>query len=465
MRLFRPLLPFLLVACGTSTTLSTPGPTPIAGRPARESVLTAASKLATQPLESTANGAWTMRTTASVHAKAGEAPSTGSDDYYLGAPRGGREGLAAGRAAAPTSPGPAGPTGPATPAASATHTPLRAGSTDDNAGFVAFLAFLEDSRRTQKGAFVDLDVRGACTVRVVDRTGLPCPGMPLQIVDEARDKVVWRGTTMGDGRVPFYPEVAKADGGNGETYVVELALGDHLVRQPWNGRGDVDVALPSARGDVAAVQLDVAFVIDTTGSMQDEIDAIKATLLDVTARLRELGREFDLRYGAVLYRDVGDDYVTASHPFTKDIEAFEKALRGVQAGGGGDGPESLNQGLAVAVDGLEWREGAAKVGFLIADAPPHLDYEGDVAYDRSLRAATARGIRIHTVAASGLDAPGSVVFRQIAQWTRGEFVFLEYGGDLGRSAATHGVGGKVTGNNLDEILFTRIRDEIARWGR
>ena len=90
---------------------------------------------------------------------------------------------------------------------------------------------------------------------------------------------------------------------------------------------------------------------------------------------------------------------------------------------------------------------------------------GDVAYDRSLQAAVAEGIRIHTVAASGLDDFGSLVFRQSAQLTRGQFVFIEYGGDAKATAASHGVRGEVKANNLDDILFTRIRDEIAHWGQ
>ena len=130
-----------------------------------------------------------------------------------------------------------------------------------------------------------------------------------------------------------------------------------------------------ARGPV---QLDVVFAIDTTGSMGDEIERIKRSRLAMTDKLRSLDLEFDLRYGAVLYRDVGDDYVTKSHPFTGDIEAFAEALQGIQANGGGDSPESLNQALAVAVGRMEWRENAAKVAFLVADAPPHLDYDGDV---------------------------------------------------------------------------------------
>jgi Mg-chelatase subunit ChlD len=242
--------------------------------------------------------------------------------------------------------------------------------------------------------------------------------------------------------------------------------GDDSFRQHWDGAGtECTVELRDSRQRADETVLDVVFVIDTTGSMSDEIDRIKGTLLSVTERLRSLDLEFDLRYGAVLYRDIGDEYLTKTHPFTSDLAAFDTALQQIEANGGGDGPESLNQGLAVAIDEMEWRDGAAHLAFLIADAPPHLDYENDVPYDRSLLEAVARGIRVHAVAASGLPDVGSLVFRQIAQFTRGEFVFIEYGGDSAASAADHGVSKPTASNNLDEILFARIRDEIARWGR
>ena len=49
---------------------------------------------------------------------------------------------------------------------------------------------------------------------------------------------------------------------------------------------------------------------------------VSADLADGPRRLRSIEREFELRYGAVLYRDIGDEYVTKAHPFTADIEAF-----------------------------------------------------------------------------------------------------------------------------------------------
>lgn len=454
------------------------GTVPAVSRPAREHLAIGGATLASRPMATAEEDGWLRRRTTrvatappdSAEAVAAEpeelVPGTATEKESafdsnawnsavgVGGGAGGRYG---GRAAA----GKAATGGPA----AGERTNLRAGATDDNAAFADYLAFLADARAdlALTGRFVDLDVADRAMLRVVDKGGQPMPGTAVAIVDQAKDAVVWRGTTYGDGAVPFHPALATGGRGDAPMFFVEVPLGDRLVRHMWNGKADTVVRLPAAR-PAPALQLDVAFVIDTTGSMGDEIAAIQATLLQVTARLRDLGKEFDLRYGAVLYRDLGDDYVTAQRDFTGDIAAFDALLKGVKAGGGGDTPESLNQGLAVAVDGLSWRDGAAKVVFLIADAPPHLDYANDVPYDQSLAAAVARGIRIHTVAASGLDRAGSVVFRQIAQFTRGEFVFLEYGGDLQASAEAHGVK-NATGNNLDDILFTRIRDEIARWGR
>ncbi len=355
---------------------------------------------------------------------------------------------------------------------------LKAGATDDNADYEAYLEFLAswvDQKQIQQ-LYHPMDVSDRRHVRVVDANGDPVPGAVVSVIDEAADRVLWTATTYGDGRVPVYPILAALPTGEGGELIVEAYVRDDVgpggdsvggvgARVTWDGTGtEIQITLPEPSATADPVKLDVCFVIDTTGSMGDEIASIKAALLRVTEKLRGLGREFDLRYAAVLYRDIGDEYVTATHAFTADIEAFDEALRGVSAAGGGDGPESLNQAVAQAVDGVSWRPGAAKVAFLIADAPPHMDYVGDVSYGESARAALAKGIRIHSVAASGLDPVGTLVFRQIAQFTRGKFIFIEYGTPEA-SAASHGVEGAVKSDNLEDILFAQLRDEVATFGR
>ena len=425
-----------------------------------------------QKVERTTDGPWELRRAGGGNAgiKAmGAVPSS------AGAVRRSRALLdSVGMAAAPSAPAPMaeGRVGVASRAkrfaeGAPAANPLRAGSTDDNADFDAFLRFLSTwSDKPNLAQSCDLvDVRDRRWLKVVDSSGKPVPAALVQVVDLEHDKLLWAGTTYGDGRLPFYSRAAAARLGAtqlSERLVVQVAQGEARARADWTGAADLVVALPTERGS-SRLALDVVFAIDTTGSMGDEIQRIKETLAAVTRKLVGLDQEFDLRYGAVLFRDLGDLYVTSTHPFTSDLEAFGKALQQVGAAGGGDGPESVNQALA-ELTRLDWREGAAKVAFLIGDAPPHMDYEGDVPYGQSALAALAQGIRIHSVAASGLDGLGTLVFRQVAQLTRGKFIFIEYG-STAASAERHGVTGSVSSNNLDDIIFAQIRDEIAHWGR
>lgn len=352
--------------------------------------------------------------------------------------------------------------------------PMRAGATDDNADFEEFLSFLSSWSDNAHVAnqWDELDVSDRRVIRVADKRGDPAAGVQVSLVDEALDRVVWSGTTYGDGSLPYYPTVAARELGESAPlatpkggYLVQVRHGEEQTLLRWDGEGEELAVKIADRQQVPdTIPLDVLFLIDTTGSMGDEIARIKATLLRVTERLGELEQEFDLHYAAVLYRDIGDDYVTKAHPFTGDIESFVATLQGVQANGGGDGPESLNQGLAHAVSLDGWRDGAARVMFLIADAPPHMDYSGDTPYGQSLLAAVDRGIRVHAVAASGLDSFGTVVMRQTAQFTGGKFIFIEYG-SAAASAASHGVTGSVSSNNLDDIIYEQIAGELAGWGR
>jgi hypothetical protein len=289
----------------------------------------------------------------------------------------------------------------------------------------------------------------------------------VDLVDTQSGTLAWSAHTTGDGRVPFYPALELSGVGKvvqGQSWTVVVRQGGQEKAVRWDGGGnELDIQLPVYPEPERGVPVDVCFIIDTTGSMGDEIGRVQDTLLSLTQRLRS-EQEVDLRYSAVLYRDIGDEYLTMVHPFTNDFRAFDTAIQQISAGGGGDGPESLNQGLAMAVAGVNWRPGAAKVAFLIADAPPHMDYQESITYGRAAAGAVHQGIRVHTVAASGLDDVGSLVFRQIAQLTRGRFIFIEYG-STAAAAADHGVAGPVRSNNLDQILYDRIDAEIKGWRR
>jgi len=91
--------------------------------------------------------------------------------------------------------------------------------------------------------------------------------------------------------------------------------------------------------------------------------------------------------GLVAYRDRGDAYVTQVVDLDKDLDSMYARLMSFAADGGGDGPEDVNHALDAAINGMSWSQdaGTYKVVFLVGDAPPHMDYQGEARYPRSSR--------------------------------------------------------------------------------
>lgn len=330
---------------------------------------------------------------------------------------------------------------------------VRAGSSDDNQTFGAFLDFLEKNGR--RG--LPDDVSRRVVVEVRDAQGLPIFGAEVTALD-AEGHAFARRKTYPDGRALVF---APARG----TAKLRVEYGGVSRELPLAqaGRVKLDVNRREVHG---RVPLDVAFVIDTTGSMGDEIDRLKKTLDLIHFRLAHLDPAADVRFGLVEYKDRGDDFVTRAIPFTSDIETFRASLANLRAYGGGDEPEDVQAGLQEALHGLLWRDGnAVKVAFLIGDAPPHLDYGEQFTYVDAMQEAARRGIKIAAVGCSGLNLTGEVVWREIAQYTLAPYVFLTRGehGDMEGSASTvsHHVGPNFATENLENIVVRVVKNELA----
>jgi hypothetical protein len=107
-----------------------------------------------------------------------------------------------------------------------------------------------------------------------------------------------------------------------------------------------------------------------------------------------------------------------------------------------------------------------KLLLLIADAPPHLDYGQTYTYVDAMRAAATRGIKVSTIGASGLNTSGEYVFRQIAQYTMGTFIFLTYGETTESDGGTptgvsHHTGDNFVTRNLETIVVQIVKRELS----
>jgi Mg-chelatase subunit ChlD len=338
---------------------------------------------------------------------------------------------------------------------------VKAGEWDDNANFQEFRRYIASQRHL---GFERVDVSQRRFLVVRDQDGKAVPNCAVTVRDDSQRSA--KLTTTSNGRAILFPHAEGLSGG------LEAIASCHgtIARKRFSLDGDdgaVDLSLSKKRVLPQQPVLDLAFILDTTGSMAEEIEAVKGTIRKVAGMLADLG--VDVRVGLVEYRDVNDSFVTRVYPMSSDVTAFARKVDGLRAGGGGDTPENANRGLSVAMNELAWSErSVARVAVLIADAPPHLDYDGEVSYAASMRQASRQGIQIHTIAASGMDPLGQVVWRQIAQYTGGTNMFVLRGGagpqSSGGGDPASSCGGthqNYQSGNLAELIGDKLRLAVA----
>ncbi len=193
------------------------------------------------------------------------------------------------------------------------------------------------------------------------------------------------------------------------------------LSEPARPLPDLPPTIDAAIQGQAAV-VEAVFVLDTTGSMGGLLQAAKDKIWSIATSMGSADPAPEIRMGLVAYRDRGDDYVTRLVDLTPDLDRLHTELFQLQANGGGDTPESVNQALHEAITEISWGQdsGAYRVVFLVGDAPPHMDYQDDVKYPQTLALAAARGIRVNAIQCGGASDTRAL-WQQIAQLGDGAF--------------------------------------------
>jgi hypothetical protein len=352
------------------------------------------------------------------------------------------------------------------PAASLTldqNSRLTAGEVDDNREWDDYLLFL---RNYNGAAVIRLDVSQRHQIWVTDSQGNPVLGARIGIEANGQEVALLRSHS--DGRAYFF---ASALGNQAAEYTVKVTVNgetEMFTIPAGTSQREWYVTHRAADQVTPASRLDVLFLIDATGSMADEINQLKENIQAIAAQIDLLPSRPDVRFGMVYYRDQGDEYVTRMADFTPDVEQFAGQLAEVYADGGGDYPEDLNEALWRAVREPEWRvEGTVGLIFLVADAPPHLDYGQQNHYASESIAAAEKGIKIYPIASSGLDAQGEYIFRQMAQITGGRFIFLTYGAEGPGTTGTETdfQVSDYTVSSLDALVVKIVEEELSYLSR
>lgn len=339
---------------------------------------------------------------------------------------------------------------------------LKAGWADDNAQYNLFLDFLK--KNSDEWPFRKVPAEGRLQVRVLDAAGDGVPNARLSIKDST-GKIQETLRTYADGTAILTPEAET----KGLTLEAESEAGKATIALDPAGPRSIELTVQGKRRLPAPVPLDIVFVLDTTGSMGEEIERLKETIDIIRDNLDLASPRPLLRFGLVLYRDRGDQYVTEAFRLTDDQAVFRRHLSTASAGGGGDDPEDLEAALQAALGAdMGWDETGIRLAFVITDAPAQA-YPDAVGYDAAAEKARAAAIKIHTIGTGGLPLAGEYQLRQIAQRTRGRYIFLTYG-ERGESeggasgAVSHHSGSNWNADRLETIIIRFAKEELALMG-
>ena len=268
----------------------------------------------------------------------------------------------------------------------------------------------------------DYNLNGRISVKLKDHDGYGINDLPISLLDK-NNKTVLRVRTDHIGTAEFFPALA---GSFASIENYKIKVGEYTfanLKEYKDGINELSIERPET--GYFENKIDIAFVVDATGSMGDELEYLKVELVDVIDSVKETSGNAILNIGSVFYRDEGDDYVTKVSPFSTDASKTVSFIKDQSAAGGGDFPEAVHSALDKAINNLQWSSLAtSRVIFLLLDAPPHEDAQIIAQIHSLVLKAAEKGIKIVPITASGIDKSTEFLMRYFAIATNGTYVFI-----------------------------------------
>lgn len=289
-------------------------------------------------------------------------------------------------------------------------------------------------------------------VQVSNKKKLPVHNATAVLMDELGN-VVWSARTDNTGKAELW--AGMFDGKADKKYSINIIYDNksYPIKKADSFQNGINfIELPVNCSEEKNV--DLAFMIDATGSMGDEIAYLQAELSNVVERVKDSLPGHNVRLAIVFYRDMGDSYVVINKDFTSNIPEAISYLRSNGAGGGGDYPEAVDSALHVSINNLSWSENAvARILFPVLDAPPHETQQAIASMQNSIPRAASKGIRISPLACSGVNKSTEYLLRSMALATNGTYVFL---------TDHSGIGNSHIAPTTDEYKVEKLNDALVR---
>ena len=288
--------------------------------------------------------------------------------------------------------------------------------------------------------YVECSVCGFTTFKAISALGVEIVSIPSVGLG-----VLPSGSSFGDLGAPSLVDALCAGGST-----ISLAVSwdsSAFVSEPGSYRLPGTVSLPddyylseglslmvyasySISRDLSGIA-DIVFVIDTTGSMSDDISSVKSNVKAFADELYATG--MSVRWALVEYEDITCDGLGSTKvvkdgadPWYSDVDAYKSAIGRLVLGYGGDAPETVIDGLEAARH-LPFRDSAGRFFVVVTDAGYKADNQYGVPDMASeISNLVSDGILVFVVTSTGYYSE----YRGLADSTGGKL--LDINGDFSR---------------------------------
>lgn len=231
--------------------------------------------------------------------------------------------------------------------------------------------------------------------------------------------------------------------------------------------------------------IDLIFMIDTTGSMPEEINEVKKNVITIINRMKDLDlMTGSLKLGVIEYKDYVDNPITDRLDLTDDLNNISYFINSLKSSGGGDLPEAVANAFNSAYNNISWREESIKMIIWIADACPHqlrpnsyfkIDnkeinfsqiyetkhshtYSYPLYWEPELNALKELGVIVHSILVRN-DNDTKNIMKEVSKRTRGIVITLNnssYISDLITSLAIEGLDRVRVSEDIEDIIKENI---------
>ncbi|MFH6936417.1 VWA domain-containing protein [Flavobacterium sp. FlaQc-30] len=264
--------------------------------------------------------------------------------------------------------------------------------------------------------------------------------VPVSLLN-SENEIVWTSRTNNKGNAELWPLLKNSKKADLKNLKVRVGNETFDNIQKYSKLKNNNLSLKNYNKRDSEKKIDIAFMVDATGSMGDELDYLKEELLDVISKVKQQNQNAKINMGAVFYRDKGEEYVTKVSDFSSNIDTTISFIKDQSAAAGGDFPEAVETALDKSINSLQWSENAtSRILFLVLDAPPHYDEQIVFQIHTLIETASKKGIKIIPITASGIDKETEFLMRYMAIATNGTYVFITNDSGIGNDHLVASVG-------------------------